>query len=1751
MIDLTNEELSYSSESISVIGNSPYTFPTLINTNNLELTFNSSNTEVATINSSGEVTILKNGNAIISATFAGNEEYNEKTIRYTLIVDVKKYLDYIGLCEYHKNIAGKIYIPTIDFIPDETTLTYTKDGKTFDFEIGDFVRVTDETTDVGFKFYQLFDITEQGEAVWGAYSSKTTPTYVAPTAKDLTYNGESQELLNAGSSSDGVIQYSLYIPNRRSITDTLSWSTDIPEATNAGNYIVYWRLVGDGSHSDVLPTAITIEIEKVTPSVISVPTANTLTYNEESQELITPGTTNFGTFQYGFDGNTWSTEIPERTNAGTYTVYYRVLGDDNINTTEASTLEVTISPKVVSNPTIELSPNSFTYNGEECEPTPTLYDGQTIIPSNEYTVSYSDNINAGTATVTITDNQEGNYTVSGSTTFTINKAAGRVDILPVDNSVTYNAAPQVLATAGSGTGIMYYSLEQSDNFSTTVPSLTNAGTYTLYFYAAESANYLQSTPTQSISVTINKANPSYTAPQGKDNLIYSGEAQELLIEGSSPDGIIKYSDDEGETWTTDIPEGTNAITYYPQWKVFGDSNHNDSTPTIITVSIAKVTPTVTAPTIVSNLEYTGEAQNLLNNDGSTNFGTLQYSNDNETFSTTIPTGTNAGSYDIWYRVQGDSNINDVPSVKLTNSIAKVDACYVAPTAITGLVYDKNSHTLLNTGSSTCGTIQYSSDEVNWSSDIPTGIDAGDYTSYWKVIGDSNHIDKPSASIITNIDKAPGEIYVDPTSITGLIYNNTAQSLIVQGSGTGTMQYKVDSGSWESSIPTMINAGTYTIYYKTAENTNYYATDGTNYITNSIAKVTPTVVAPTPRVLTYNTSSQALVNAGSTDWGTLQYSLDESTWSTNIPEAINYGSYTVYYKVVGNSNINDVASDSVACSIAEKRVSTPTIELDPTGYTYSGNQCKPSVIVKDGSHVVPASEYTVTYSNNVNAGTATVTISDNTAGNYNITGTKDFTISKAPGEVTTKPTAKSLTYTGDSQALINAGSGTGTIYYRLGTSGNFSTTIPSATDAGTYTVYFYVAESNNYLQSTPTESVNITIAQKEVTLSWGTRSWTYDKSAHSTTCTVGSLVSGTSCTVTLTGNSITNVGSTTVTASSLSNSNYKLPSANTTTISIVARTVTLSWGTTSWTYDGSTHSTTCTAGNLCSGDTCTVTLSGNSVGPDSNTVSGEMPTVTATGLSNSNYALPSSRTTTLIINSRSITYTATNESWTYDGSSHSASNTATLTSGSLVSGHTATFSCSGSVGPNVGSSTKTLNVTIKSGNTDVSGNYSMARVWGTLSITKANQSAPTATVTAATYPGTSTASASGGGGQGTLTWTNGSTRTAIGTQDTYAYWAGNSNYNASSYSNKVTLSVAKYTPTVTLAATNRAYNGNALYATASIATPSGGKTMKGIIYYGTSSGARTYNVTYSGSGSVNLSSVSVTNVGSATVYAYFTPDTSCNDVYNNSGNASKTFSVSKANQSAPTATGATTTYPTTATASASGGGGQGSIEWSNGNTQTSVGSKTTKARWSGNGNYNASDWSNEVTVKMNKANQTISFNGSTASVLVNHTLTKTATISVGDGAITYSSSDTSKATVNSSTGVVTGVAAGTCTITATAAATTNYNSASASYTLTVQAATSTITIKNPNTVYAITIVYKAYYRGGYHETSNIYVGPSSSAKITLNDNNITWILYFSDAYTINNSSGARTSASVTSSISSIDDTTINATVSRTKITLNKA
>ena len=93
---------------------------------------------------------------------------------------IQEYLDYEGLTLYHKGITGKIYIPTLDYIPSTETLYYVKDNEIFNFEIGDFARVIDETRECGYKFYQLYDITENNEAIWDTYAQTTAPVFTPP-----------------------------------------------------------------------------------------------------------------------------------------------------------------------------------------------------------------------------------------------------------------------------------------------------------------------------------------------------------------------------------------------------------------------------------------------------------------------------------------------------------------------------------------------------------------------------------------------------------------------------------------------------------------------------------------------------------------------------------------------------------------------------------------------------------------------------------------------------------------------------------------------------------------------------------------------------------------------------------------------------------------------------------------------------------------------------------------------------------------------------------------------------------------------------------------------------------------------------------------------------------------------------------------------------------------------------------------------------------------------------------------------------------------------------------------------------------------------------------------------------------------------------------------------------------------------------------------------------------------------------------
>ena len=91
-------------------------------------------------------------------------------------------------------------------------------------------------------------------------------------------------------------------------------------------------------------------VEKTAATVTKAPTAKSLTYTGSVQELVTAGKAEGGTMNYaiGKDDKTaptdgWSASIPAKTDAGTYYVWYKVVGDANHNDIAPQCIPVTIS----------------------------------------------------------------------------------------------------------------------------------------------------------------------------------------------------------------------------------------------------------------------------------------------------------------------------------------------------------------------------------------------------------------------------------------------------------------------------------------------------------------------------------------------------------------------------------------------------------------------------------------------------------------------------------------------------------------------------------------------------------------------------------------------------------------------------------------------------------------------------------------------------------------------------------------------------------------------------------------------------------------------------------------------------------------------------------------------------------------------------------------------------------------------------------------------------------------------------------------------------------------------------------------------------------------------------------------------------------------------------------------------------------------------------------------------------------------
>ena len=834
-------------------------------------------------------------------------------------------------------------------------------------------------------------------------------------------------------------------------------------------------------------------INKANATMTDPTLATGLVYNTRAQNLISKaGNGAGGTIKYGLGANnttaptTWNTSVTG-TDAGTYYVWSKVDADGNHNNVGAKYIgTVTIAKATVTIPTSPVK--QYTYNGKAQAHGYTLPTG-TAIENNGTTPSA---IDAGTYNIVLQLANTSNYKWSdGSVTnktvnWKINKANSTNPTLTAVTANYDGKAHPVTVSGGAGGTINYRT--STDNktwggWTTTKPSLTNAGKIYVQAYVVGDANHNNTGVTGSVAITINKVaagNPTLTAVTAT----YDGKAHYVTVSGGYG-GTINYrtstNNSSWGSWSTTKPSLTNAGVLYVQAYVVGDGNHNSTGATgSVAITVNKVTVTIPGSP-VKQYTYNGKAQA---------HGYTAPSGSSIVTSGTTASATNAGTYNIVLQLANTSNYKwsdgSVANKTVNWKINKANSTNPTLTAVTAN-YDGKAHPVTVSGGAG-GTINYRTSRDNktwggWTTTKPSLTNAGKIYVQAYVVGDANHNNTGvTGSVAITINKVNATM-ATPTLATGLVYNTKAQSLLSKaGSASGgTIKYGLGANSttaptsWNTSV-TGTNAGTYFVWTKVDADGNHNGVAAKYIGMVTIAKATVTI--PGSPVKAYTYTGSAISHGYTAPTGS---AIETGTTGS----ATDAGTYNIVLKITNTSNYqwNDktTANKTVNWKINPKSVA---VSWGTTTFNYTGRVQAPTASASSG---VTGETINVTRTSAINAGTYTskASISSVTggrakAGNYTLTGnTKSFTINKVAA---TNPTLTSVSAKYDKNAheiTVSGGSG-GTIYYRTSTDnsswGSWSTTKPSRTAIGTTYVQAYVAGDGNHTNTSATGSATITITK---------------------------------------------------------------------------------------------------------------------------------------------------------------------------------------------------------------------------------------------------------------------------------------------------------------------------------------------------------------------------------------------------------------------------------------------------------------------------------------------------------------------------------------------------------------------------------------------------------------------------------------------------------------------------------------------------
>ena len=396
---------------------------------------------------------------------------------------------------------------------------------------------------------------------------------------------------------------------------------------SAGRHTFRFSATCDGYKKMSQDIAVTVQKANISARLITPPTAQgNLTYTGQEQALITAGSVmDYGTMQYSLTENgTYSQDIPAGTDAGAYTVWYRVIGDANHNDTAPASVAVSIGKKPLT--ITGVTATSKSYDGTtNADISSVTFDGVNWKQGTDYTVTASfDDASVGngksvTATVTLMGQTAKNYALEQSsfhTTGSITKAAApdftKETALVIVNGheKTYTVTLPALPTLETpkAYGALTYEIGEiklNDGYYTggakvengklTLPIQKNdvgttgsVGTATVVI---KSANYEDITLTVNVNAT-NKLVPTGEPTLSAKTLTYGQVLSAITLSGKMKDPDTGAEVKGTFEWTdgTIKPDATDS--YQAGWKFTPTNQEKYAEVTgTVTIKVNKATPT--------------------------------------------------------------------------------------------------------------------------------------------------------------------------------------------------------------------------------------------------------------------------------------------------------------------------------------------------------------------------------------------------------------------------------------------------------------------------------------------------------------------------------------------------------------------------------------------------------------------------------------------------------------------------------------------------------------------------------------------------------------------------------------------------------------------------------------------------------------------------------------------------------------------------------------------------------------------------------------------------------------------------------------------------------------------------------------------------------------------------------------------------------------------------------------------------------